>query len=138
MKKQRENQEGARCDVRGSISAFVVSLTMTFMVCAGLAIDGGRIVAAKIRAGDMAENAARAGAQALTNIRSGIPRVDPPRATRIASAYLETTGSRGRVEASRLEVCVTVRSTETMTMLQLVGVGSRQVAATRCAQPIAE
>lgn len=125
-------------DDKGSISALVVSLTMTFMVCAGLAIDGGRIVAAKIRVGDSAENAARAGAQALTDIRSGIPRVDQPRAARIASAYLETIGSQGRIEASRLEVCVTVRSTETMTLLQLVGVNTRQVAATRCAQPIME
>lgn len=138
MKSQTEIEEQVAQDVRGSISAFVVSLTMTFMVCAGLAIDGGRIIAAKIRAGDNAENAARAGAQALTDIRSGVPRVDPPRATRIASAYLETTGSQGRIEASRLEVCVTVRSIETMTLLQLVGVDSRQVAATRCAQPITE
>ena len=125
-------------DDGGSISALVVSLTMTFMVCAGLAIDGGRIVAAKIRVGDTAENAARAGAQALTDIRSGIPRIDAPRASRIASAYLETAGSQGRIEASQLEVCVTVRSTETMTLLQLVGVSTRQVAATRCAQPIME
>ena len=67
----------------GFISAFVVSLTMTFIVCAGLAIDGGRVVAARIKVADTAENAARAGAQALTDLRTGAPRIDAPQAIRL-------------------------------------------------------
>ena len=33
---------------RGSISGFVVVLTMTFIACAGLAFDGGRMITARI------------------------------------------------------------------------------------------
>ena len=43
---------------RGSISGFVVVLSMTFVACAGLAFDGGRMIAARAEATDAAENAA--------------------------------------------------------------------------------
>jgi Flp pilus assembly protein TadG len=45
---------------RGSITAFVAVLAITFIACAGLAVDGGRLVAARVQLADHAENAARA------------------------------------------------------------------------------
>lgn len=74
-------------DDRGSITALVVGLVMTFIACAGLAVDGGRLVTAKIRASDRAENAARLGAQAVTNLRLGVPVVEERRAIRIAGDF---------------------------------------------------
>ena len=56
----------------GSITAFVVMLMMTFVACAGLAVDGGRMVAAKVQLADQAENAARAGTQEITALRTGV------------------------------------------------------------------
>jgi hypothetical protein len=115
----------------GFISAFVVSLTMTFIVCAGLAID-----AARLKVADTAENAARAGAQALTDLRTGVPRIDAQQAVRLSQLYLRSVQTQGRIEANRVEVCVTVSATEQMTLLRLAGVDTRTVTATRCAQPV--
>ncbi|MEI8322762.1 MAG: pilus assembly protein TadG-related protein [Actinomycetes bacterium] len=120
----------------GFISAFVVSLTMTFIVCAGLAIDGGRVVAARIKVADTAENAARAGAQALTDLRTGAPRIDAPQAIRLSQSYLRSVQTQGRVEANRIEVCVTISAVEQMSLLRLAGIETRTVTATRCAQPV--
>lgn len=125
-------------DERGSVSALVVGLAMSFLACAGLAVDGGRLISAKVRISDEAENAARVGAQALTNLRLGVPTVDRRRATSIAGDYLESLGSSGIVEASRFEVCVVVHESVEMTLLSLVGVGSRSVMTRRCARPIME
>lgn len=123
---------------RGSISALVVGLVMTFIACAGLAVDGGRMVAARIRVSDQAENAARTGAQALTDIRLGVPRIEPRRATQLASAYLASLGARGAVRASDKEICVTVSESRSMTLLALIGVGLKTATSTRCARSIRE
>jgi hypothetical protein len=125
-------------DEQGSITAMVVGLVMTFIACAGLAVDGGRLVTAKVRASDRAENAARLGAQAVTNLRLGVPIVEERRAVRIAGEFLQTLGATGTVEANRFEVCVTIREQVEMTLLDLVGVKSRLVSGRRCARPIME
>jgi hypothetical protein len=122
----------------GSISALVVGLVMTFIACAGLAVDGGRMVAARIRVSDQAENAARTGAQALTDIRLGVPRIEPRRATRLASAYLASMGAKGSIRVSDIEICVTVTESRPMTLLALVGVGNKTATSTRCARSLRE
>lgn len=133
----RHAHPGHRTD-RGSVSALVVGLVMTFVACAGLAVDGGRMVAAKVRVSDHAENAARTGAQALTDIRLGVPRIEPRRAARLASAYLSSLGARGTVRVSDKEICVTVSEAHPMTLLALVGVGPKTATSTRCARAIRE
>lgn len=125
-------------DDRGSVTAFIVGLVMTFIACAGLAVDGGRLVTAKVRASDRAENAARLGAQAVTGIRLGVLIVEQRRAVRIASDFLRSVGASGSVDANRFEVCVTIREQVGMTLLDLVGVDSRPVRGRRCARPITE
>jgi len=125
-------------DDRGSVTAFIVGLVMTFIACAGLAVDGGRLVTAKVRASDRAENAARLGAQAVTGIRLGVPIVEERWAVRIASDFLRSVGASGSVDANRFEVCVTIREQVGMTLLDLVGVDSRPVRGRRCARPITE
>lgn len=125
-------------DDRGSVTAFIVGLVMTFIACAGLAVDGGRLVTAKVRTSDRAENAARLGAQAVTGIRLGVPIVEQRRAVRIASDFLRSVGASGSVDANRFEVCVTIREQVGMTLLDLVGVDSRPVRGRRCARPITE
>jgi hypothetical protein len=125
-------------DDRGSVTAFIVGLVMTFIACAGLAVDGGRLVTAKVRASDRAENAARLGAQAVTGIRLGVTIVEERRAVRIASDFLRSVGASGSVDANRFEVCVTIREQVGMTLLDLVGVDSRPVRGRRCARPIME
>ena len=75
-------------DDRGTITAFVVMLTMTFVACAGLAVDGGRLVAAKVQLADQAENAARAGTQEITALRTGDPKVDVDKAIMTAEDFM--------------------------------------------------
>jgi hypothetical protein len=88
----------------GVVTAFVVVLTMALLLVTGLVFDGGRTIVAKRHAINIAEQAARSGAQALdiASIRSGGPyRLDPRQARRDALAYLSATGETGTVSVSR-------------------------------------
>ncbi len=125
-----------RHDERGSVSAFVVVITATLVLCAGLVFDGGRLVAARIEAGDHAENAARAGAQMTVDLRSGRGRLDADAAKRAASAYLARHGIAGSVVVGDTRVVVTVTTTTSMTLLAVVGVPPRQITVARSATAV--
>ena len=120
----------------GSITAFVVMLLMTFVACAGLAVDGGRMVAAKVQLADQAENAARAGTQEITALRTGDPRIDPKRAISTAQDFMIRHQIRGQVSATAFEVTVTTTRVVSMSLLGLFGVGSRLMSAQRSARPV--
>jgi Flp pilus assembly protein TadG len=119
----------------GSITAFVVMLVLTFALCAGLAVDGGRQVGARSRAADLAENAARAGAQELTDIRTGTWRLDRTRARQAAAAYLAARGETGSISVSDRRVTVVVTITINTSLLRLAGIDSRTVRASRSSEP---
>ncbi|CAB4884973.1 unannotated protein [freshwater metagenome] len=121
---------------RGSVSGFVVVLTFAVLSCAGLVIDGARVVGAKVSAADHAENAARVGAQQVVSLRNGQWVLDPTRARNSANAYLAAHGLNGTVVVSANRLTVTVRSTVATTLLRLVGVSSKTVRATRTSDPI--
>jgi hypothetical protein len=123
---------------RGSISGFVVVLAMTFVACAGLAFDGGRMIAARVEATDAAENAARAGAQQVTSLRSGSPRVDKSAAVTSANRFLETIGVTGEATADENSVTVTTYVQIPMILLGMFGVRGKSVSAVRSAQPFTE
>jgi Flp pilus assembly protein TadG len=129
------------CDVKrslddtGSISAFVVGIAVVFIVCAGLAVDSGRMVAAHVRVADVAENAARLGAQEIVGIRSGSWYVEPDRAAAAARALLRAEGVTGEVEVSARTVTVTAATTVRPTVLRLFGIGDRTVRASRAVEP---
>ena len=123
---------------RGSISGFVVVITMTVLVCAGLAVDGARIIGAKVSAADHASNAARAGAQQLTSLHNGAPSIDSVRARQAAESYLAAHGLNGSVAEDPQRVTVTVRITVSMTLLRFAGVSSKSVSATRSSAPISQ
>ena len=62
-------------DDRGSITAYLLITTVAIFALAGLVLDGGAALAAHGRAADVAQQAARAGADALdeTSLRSATP-----------------------------------------------------------------
>ena len=120
----------------GSITAFVVMLAMTFVACAGLAVDGGRMVAAKVQLADEAENAARAGTQEITALRTGDPKVNPENAISAVQDFMNRHHIRGQVIATSIEVTVTTSRVVPMTLLGLFGVGSRLISAQRSARPV--
>ena len=121
---------------RGSITAFVAVLAITFIACAGLAVDGGRLVAARVQLADHAENAARAGVQEVTSLRSGEPDIDVSEARSTAAAYLRSWGVSGEVSATTEEVTVSVSRVVPMSILGLFGVCSRMVSAQRSAKAV--
>lgn len=132
--RRRPGEARARSD-DGSVTAFVVGLLAVFVACAGLAVDGGRVVGAHIRVGDVAENAARLAAQEITGIRSGNWQLDDRRAGAAARSLLASEGLTGTVDVGTRRVTVRATTTVQPTLLHLFGVGARQVQATRSAEP---
>lgn len=122
----------------GSITGFVVVMTLIVVACAGLALDGARIVGAKVSAGDHAENAARVGAQEIASVHGGVFVLDPARARSAAQSYLSAHGLNGSVIASPDQVTVTVSETVDTTLLRLIGISSKTVTATRSSAPVSQ
>lgn len=121
----------------GSVSAFVLMLVTTFLVCAGLAVDGARVVDAHVSAADHAENAARVGAQQVVQIRAGDLRLDPQRAAAAAQAYLSARGRQGTISVTPHRITVSVTEHRTFGLLSLAGLSGRSTTATRSADPVA-
>lgn len=121
---------------RGSVSAFVVCLFVVFAACAALVVDGGRFVGARSNAADAAENAARAGAQEVRQLRSGSFVLDPGRAVARANAFLASEGLSGSATADAQRVTVTVTTSVSPSMLGLFGVSARSFSVTRSATPL--
>ena len=121
---------------RGSISALVLGLVTSFMLCTGLVVDGGRVVARYLESADIAENAARSGSQELRSLRSGEPSIDPSRATRAAHRYLESHGVTGLVSIEGNSVVVSVEQRVRFSLLSLIGLSAKDVAVTRSAEPV--
>ena len=98
-------------DERGSVSVLVAVLAVAFLMVAGLALDGGRKLGALSEARDLADNAARAGAQAVDTDAyhlTGSPNLDPVEAQQAALDYLAATGQSGSVVVNGPTVTVTV------------------------------
>lgn len=128
MKRERDH---------GVVSGFVVGLALGLFVMAGLAIDSGRLVAARTEAADHAENAARLAAQEVTLIRLGVRTIDPSRARAVVSTYFDRHGVDGSVAIDHRSVTVTVRAEQDTTLLHLVGIDSRSMSAVRTATIVA-
>ena len=119
----------------GVVSAFVLGLMMTFVVCAGLGVDGGRLVASRLELADHAENAARVGAQELTELRSGEPTIDATQARNSIASYLALYELDGDVVITSNSVIVTVNREVEMTLLKLFGASDHLLTVTRTAEP---
>jgi len=125
-------------DERGALSTFVAVIALALLMAAGLAVDGGRKVAALREASHLADNAARAGAQAvdLDTLRSsGELRLRPDEATSRATDYLASLGHEGQIQVANDTVTVTVSLTVNPVLLPL---GPITVTATETARAITE
>ena len=79
----------------GVVTAFVVIFAVALVFVSGLVLDGGRVLASKREANNLAESAARAGAQAISDdaVRSGNAVIlDGPAAQDAACAFLGRAG----------------------------------------------
>ena len=119
----------------GVVTAFVVGLMMTFIVCVAFGVDGGRLVATRLELADHAENAARIGAQEITDLRSGRPKIDQNLAQRSSTTYLVDQDLNYSVSVSSNSVTVTAIREVEMTLLKLFGVRNYTISVTRTAEP---
>jgi hypothetical protein len=102
------------CEEEGAVSLFVAVIALALLMAAGLAIDGGRKLAALREASHLADNAARAGSQAVDpgSLRGEAqPVLDPGAASAAAHAYLAGVGHSGSVSVAGDTVTVTVSIT---------------------------
>ena len=113
-------------DQGGTVTAFVACFTIALLVVAGLVIDGGFTLAARRRAFNEANAAARAGAQAIDEaaLRStGNVRLKSGRARILALDHLTAAGLTGAADANGDTVTVRVTTTRNLTILGMVGLG---------------
>ena len=124
---------------RGTVTAFVVGFTVALLAMAGLVVDGGYMLAGQRAAFDIAEAAARAGAQAVDEdaLRQGGGVVVQPDAARQRVAdYLAQSGHEGTVEVSGDTVTVHVTVTQRLAILGIVGVGPATIHASGTAHGV--
>jgi Flp pilus assembly protein TadG len=121
----------------GAVTLFIVVIATALLAMAGLVIDGGYALAARQEASFAAEQAARAGADAIAPAslhRSDPLRLDPAAARRAAETYLVTTGHDGRASVAGDAVTVTVRITRRTAILSAIGIADLSSTATATAR----
>ncbi len=124
---------GQRRD-RDSTMVLSIFLILVVLVLTTTLIEAGNAMAARGHGLDIAQQAARAGADKLdlTTLRStGQVRIDPATAQAAATAYLTQMGETGTVTATATEVVVTVTVTRPS-----ISFGSISVRVTANAAPL--
>jgi hypothetical protein len=141
MKADRTASRGPRRALRGErgqVTAFVTLFAATLLLFAGLVVDGGLTLSARLQALNEAQAAARAGAQAVDlgvyRRQDGQLALDPDRAAALAHAYLARTGDTGSVSVRGDQVTVTVHRTQRMQVFALVGITSLSVSGSATAR----
>ncbi|MFC4054029.1 TadE/TadG family type IV pilus assembly protein [Actinomadura syzygii] len=111
---------------RGTIALYTVLFTPIVFLLAGLLVDGGLAIHARQRAADMAEQAARAGANQIDAERlraTGKPVLDPGRARAAAcdllAAYRDQVTA-SNCDADEQEVAVSVQITVRPQLLGII------------------
>lgn len=107
---------------RGSITVFVAVVATALVMVAGMAYDGGQVIADHSQARSYAQKAGRAGAQHvdLDTLRvSGITTLDADAARAAATDYLHQVGVTGTVEIDGATITVTVTLHTPMRILPL-------------------
>jgi Flp pilus assembly protein TadG len=124
---------------RGSATAFGLFLILVVLVLAGAILEGGNAMSARGHATDIAQQAARAGADKLdlgALRQTGVVQIDPAAAEIAARAFLTQVGEQGTVTATAEEVRVTVTVTRQGLLVPILGIETLTVRATATATPI--
>lgn len=125
---------------RGSIALYFAIVTVAALVLAGLVVDGGAALATRERAADLATQAARAAATALTptSLRGDPAHLatDPAAANAAANAVLSAAGATGRVTVRGADVTVTAHVPRRTTILSAVGLDDISQTATATATAV--
>lgn len=123
----RRASAGREDSDRGSIGLLLALLMVGLMAMAGLVVDGGAALAARGRAADVAQQAARAGADALLprSLRTSTPdrlQVDPTAARFAAQQVLDAGEVTGQVTIAGDTVTVHAHVRRRTALLSAVGI----------------
>jgi hypothetical protein len=121
---------------RGQATAFIAVVATAQVMVAGLAYDGGQYLRAYLEASDLAEAAARAGAQAAgpEDLFAGATSLDPAVAQANVNTFIAEAGHPGAATTSVTSDSVTV----TVTLAQpahILPLGTKSISATATAEP---
>lgn len=116
---------------------YMVPIAIVLLMFAGLVFDGGTALAARGRAADLAAQAARAGADQVTqaSLRTGSPanlRIDPDAARTSALRVLAAAGATGTITVQGSDV-VTVTARVPAHTAILLAIGIRDASSTAIA-----
>jgi Flp pilus assembly protein TadG len=131
-----------RREESGTATAFVVGFAVVLLACAGLVIDGGNALNARMKLADDVEQAARAGAQEIdiVALRSNdVVLLDARAAEGRAMGYLGTLGyTTMTATATGDQVQVAAQDTVRTKLLLLVGVPDFDISASATAQAVTQ
>lgn len=123
---------------RGSATPWAIGLVVVGFLVAGLVFDGGVAMAAKVDTWNIAQQAARRGADQLDLVllrTTGTVAIDPPAAEAAAHEWLDQAGVDGTVTATVGQVTVTVTTSAEAVLLAAVGVSTYTITSTAAAEP---
>ena len=121
---------------RGSLSALTVCMVLSALTLVGLVFDGGRSLSEYTRLSDIAENAARAGAQEVIGLRAGEMRIDSRAAVSVGQSYLHAHGVSGHIETNNDSVSVEVTGARRFQILGIIGLSSQRLRIVRTASVV--
>jgi Flp pilus assembly protein TadG len=138
----RHRRVGQRSEERGLASAFVLMMLVTLLMCAGLALDGARMIGARRNLQLVAAGAARTGSQWLDEsaLNDGKLALDEPAATAAVAEVLDQQG----VDSSHRSIeylgngalRVKVSREVPMILLWMLGVPTKTVSASAQSQSV--
>ena len=116
-------------DDHGAIAAFVVLLMVGFLALLGLVVDGGTALTSHQAAQTEAEQAARAGAGALSvdALRDGAIQIDGPAALATANGFMAAAGHAGTAVVANGVVTVRIHYRVPTVILGLIGIDQLDV-----------
>ena len=126
----------SRSGDQGQITVFTVLIMAALLLVTGLVLDAGLALSSKTQALDVAQSAARAGAQQLDVAAyraDGTLLLDRAGATAAAQRWLSTAGMTGQVTVTGTNVSVTAHTSRRTQLLSIVGVRTLSVSASATA-----
>lgn len=143
MSGNQQPEHGRRTrDERGTATAFVVGMAITLLMCAGLVLDGGTALNARMKLADEVEQAARAGAQEIDveGLRgSGDPSLDAAAAEARARAFLTSRGyTVTDVRVTADTVTVAARDRVDTQLLSLINYNTFSISASATAEAVTQ
>jgi hypothetical protein len=130
---------GLRTD-RGSATGWAIGTIIVGLLIVALVFDGAAAMTARASALDVAQQAARAGADQLDLAllrEQGVVAIDPAAAQTTAEQWLHNAGAEGTASATTAQVEVTVTVTRPTVLLAVVGIPTFTITAAATAQPLA-